>query len=84
MTDEENFAGVGACGEVGCELLPFGLMIREADFDQSVIGERLVERGNERLAYAIVPDMDDRLEFLRPGFEFAECGFVHAENLKSA
>jgi hypothetical protein len=30
-----------------------------------------------------VSDMDDRFEFLRPGFEFAEGGFVHAWNLKS-
>jgi hypothetical protein len=30
-----------------------------------------------------VTDMDNRIEFLRPGFEFAESGFVHALNLKS-
>jgi hypothetical protein len=59
-------------------------MIREADFDQSVVGECLVERGKELFGHPFVPDVDDRLEFLRPGFEFAECGCVHAENLKSA
>lgn len=83
MADEQDLAGIRASGEVGGQRFAFGFVVGEADFDQTVIGERLVEGGEEGVGDAVVTDMDNRIEFLRPGFEFAESGFVHALNLKS-
>ena len=83
VADKEDLAGVGASGEFGGEWLAFRFVIGEADFDQPVIGECLIERGNDFVGNAVVANMDDGFELLRSGFKFAEGGFVHAENLKS-
>src|SRR5690606_1808084 len=56
----------------------------EADLDEFVIEQRLVEGGDERLGDPRLSDMNDRLEVMRPGFEFAQAGtreasFAHNE-----
>ena len=78
MSDEEDLAGTCTRGQFSGELFAFGLVVGEADFDQAVVGEGLVEGGEEGVGDAIVADVDDRFEFLRAGLEFAEGGLVHA------
>ena len=82
MSDEEDLAGVGARGQVGGKLLALGFVVGEADFDQSMVGEGLVERGNHGIRDSVVSDMNDWLQFLGPGFEFAESWFVHVRKRK--
>jgi len=79
---KEDLTGVGAGGEFGGESLAFRFVVGKAHLDQAVVAEHLVERRNNCLGHAFVSHMDDGFELLRPGFEFAECRFVHAENLK--
>ena len=57
-------------------------MVGEADFDEAMVGEGLVEGGEEGVGESVVADMDDRFEFLGAGFEFAQGrlgGSVHAK-----
>ena len=71
-------------GEIAGQLFAFGFVVGETNFDQAVIGERPVEGSEESVGDAVVTEMDNRIEFLRACLEFAEGGFVHAWNLKSA
>ena len=64
MSNEEDLAGVGAGGQLGGELLALGFVVGEPDFDQSVVGESLIERGDDGFGYTLVSDVDDGFEFL--------------------
>ena len=77
MTDEEDSAGICLRGQVRRELFALGFVIGEADFDQAVVGEGLVEGGDQGVGDALVADVDDGFEFLGAGFEFAEGWFFH-------
>ena len=81
VADEEDLAGLGAGGQFGGEGFAFRFVVGEADFDQAVVGEGLVEGGGQRVGDAIVSEMDDGPEFLGAGFELAQGGFglVHAK-----
>lgn len=82
MTHEEDLSGVRARGQVSRELLSLRFVVGEADFDQTVVGQSLIEGGEEGLAHAIVSDMNDGLELLGAGFQFAQCrsGDAQAKN----
>ena len=82
MADQENLAGAGAGDEFGGEFLALWFVVGEADFDQAVVGEGLVEGGEEGVCDAFVSDVDDGSEFLGAGFELAQGGFGggHAKN----
>ena len=82
MTDEEDSAGICLRGQVRRELFALGFVIGEADFDQAVVGEGLIESGEDGFGDPIVADVDDGFEFLGAGFEFAEGWFVHVRKRK--
>ena len=77
MADKKDLAGIGAGGEFGGQGFAFGFVVGEADFDQTMIGQSLIERGENGIGHGIMSDMDDGFEFLGARFEFAELGFVH-------
>lgn len=83
VPDEQDLAGGRALRECGGQLFPLGLVVGEADFDEAVVGERLIDGGDECIGHAVVPYVDHRSEFLRTCFEFAQARFAHMENLKS-
>lgn len=82
MANEEDRTGGSADGQISGQLFAFGFVIREADFDQTVVGQCLIEGGEEGLAHAVVSDMNDGFELLGAGFQFAQCrsGDAQAKN----
>ena len=75
MADLQDEAGTGAGGQVGGEFFAFGLVVGEADFDQPVVGEGLIESGGQGVGDAVVAEMDHGFEFLGARFELAQGGF---------
>ena len=82
MTDEEDSAGICLRGQVRRELFALGFVVGEADFDQTMVGESLIEGGDQGLGDAVMADVDDGFEFLRAGFEFSEGRLVHGRKRK--
>jgi len=64
VADKEDLAGTRAHSQAGGELLALGFVVGEPDFDQSVVGESLIERGDDGVGYTLVSDVDDGFEFL--------------------
>lgn len=79
VADQEDNAGACFFRKLRGKLLALVFVGGEADFHQAVIGQRLVEGGQERVGDAVEPDMDGRFESLRAGFEFADRGRFQLE-----
>lgn len=82
MAHLEDGARTGLDGESGGKLFAFRLVVGEADFDQAVVGQGLIEGGEQGWGHAVVSDMDDGFDFLGARFEFAQrwSGDAHAKN----
>ena len=82
MADEEDRARIGAGGEFGGKLLALGFVVGEADLDQAVVRQRLVQRGNDGVVHACPADVKNGIKPLGAGFEFAHGRFFHAMKRK--
>jgi len=52
-------------GELGGKLFALGFSVGEADPDEAVVGQRLVQRGNDGVVHASAVDVKSGIKFLR-------------------
>ncbi len=83
MADEEDSPGIGAGGQFGGQGFAFRFVVSEADFNQRVVGEHLVEGGDDGIGDTVMADVDNGSEFLGARFEFAKGRALRYSSLDS-